>query len=269
MSKQPFDETYGLKPPENYERYFVPAIGKPVAEDLMRQAELIQGQRVLDVACGTGIVTRLAREQVGPDGSVVGLDINPGMLAVARSVTPDNMPIEWYEASAENIPLPDESFDVVLCQLGLQFMDDKISALQEMRRVLVPGGHIILNMPGPAGELFADFAEAIERNIGPRAAGFVTHVFSLHDLDEIQQLMSKGGFSNIDVQANFKNLRLPPSKDFMWQYIRSTPLAELVLEAEEETQNALEQEILNKWRNFEENGTLNYDQRLVTVRARK
>src|SRR3546814_6159009 len=80
-------------------------------------AALREGERVLDVACGTGVVTRLASEQVGATGAVSGLDVNPGMLAVARAATPEGMSIEWHEANAEAMPLPDASFDVVLCQL--------------------------------------------------------------------------------------------------------------------------------------------------------
>jgi ubiquinone/menaquinone biosynthesis C-methylase UbiE len=79
---------------------------------------------VLDVACGTGVVSRLAVERVGAKGTVAGLDINPGMLAVARSVTPPRMTIAWRQGSAESMPLPDAAFDVVVCQLGLQFVTD-------------------------------------------------------------------------------------------------------------------------------------------------
>lgn len=269
MSNQPYKETLGFKPPENYERFFVPAIGAPVADDFIRHAALTRGERVLDVACGTGIVARLALEQVGPDGFVAGLDINPGMLEVARSVTPKERSIEWLESNAENMPLPDETFDVVLCQMGLQFMENKSGALKEMQRVLAPGGRLMLNVPGPAGKIFIDFAQALERNISPEAAGFVHQVFSLHNTDEIQQLIRKAGFSEIDVEANHKTLRLPVSKEFMWQYIRSTPLAGIVLNADEEARNKLEQEVVKKWRGFEEEDGLTYQQRIVTASARK
>lgn len=116
--------------PANYEKYFVPAIGAPLARDLVAAADLRPGERVLDVACGTGVITRLAAAQVGPTGAVAGLDVNPGMLAVARSATPGDTSIEWYETSAEAMPLADASFDIVLCQMGLQFIVDKVRALR-------------------------------------------------------------------------------------------------------------------------------------------
>src|SRR5215207_11707155 len=122
-------EAYGGSAPENYERYFVPVIGAPLATDLVDVAALRPGERVLDVACGTGVVARLAAERVEATGTVAGIDLNPGMLAVARSVTPPGMVIEWHQSSAEAMPLPDEAFDVVLCQLGLQFVPDKLAAL--------------------------------------------------------------------------------------------------------------------------------------------
>jgi len=269
IKQQFFDEAYGSKPPENYERFFVPAIGEPIAHDLIRQAALHPGQRVLDVACGTGIVARLASQQVGSNGTVAGLDPNPGMLAVARSVTPSDMSIEWYESGAEDMPLPDEAFDVVLCQMGLQFMTDKLAALREMRRVLIPGGHFILDVPGPTAKPFAIMANAMERHINSQAAGFVTHVFSLFDTTEIQKLLSEAGFRDIAVQADQKMLTLPSPKGFLWQYVYSTPLAGIVAKVDEEALAALERDIVKKWQDFEENGSMMYQQRIVVASARK
>jgi ubiquinone/menaquinone biosynthesis C-methylase UbiE len=266
MSKQYFDEAYGANAPENYERFFVPAIGRPLAEDLVRFAKIRPGEKVLDVACGTGIVARLASEKVGPNGSVAGLDVNPGMLAIARSISDTS--IEWYEASAEAMPLPDNAFDVVLCQMGLQFMEDKIVALQEMHRVLAPGGRLILNLPGPIAEVMAIMADAMEQNINAQAAGFVNHVFSLYDTQEIQRLMSEEGFEDIDIQASDKTLHLPAPKDFLWQYVYSTLLSAVVLEADEKSRIALEKDVVTQWQDFTENGTMKYVQPMVTATAR-
>lgn len=268
MYKQHFDEKYGLKPPENYERYFVPAIGEPVARDLIPIADLQPGERVLDVACGTGIVARLAFQKVGDTGSVTGLDINPGMLAVARSVAKD-LPIEWHEASAEDMPFPNNSFDVVICQLGIQFMEDRSAALQEMYRVLVPGGRMLMNVPGPAGEPFAIFAEAMGKNISPDAEEFANHVFVLNDTEEIRQLINEAGFNNIDVQAKKKTISLPAPKDFLWQYVYSTPLAGIVSNTDEVTRSNLEREVVEKWQDYVEEGVFKYRQRIVTVSAQK
>lgn len=266
MSTKHFDEKYGSEPPKNYEQFFVPVIGRPLAVDLVDLANIQIGEDVLDVACGTGIVARLAAQKTGLDGSVSGLDVNAGMLAVAKSVT-HNSSIDWYEASAEAMPLPDDSFDVVFCQMGLQFMPEKGVALQEMKRVLKPGGRILLNVPGPNSGVFSIFSDAMKQHISPEAAEFMNHVFSLHDVDEIQELFEKAGFQKIDIHVTTKVLRLPKPKDFLWQYIFSTPLAPVISEANEESRMALEKEVMEKWEPFVKNGQIIQEQHMVTVQA--
>ncbi|MCC6169275.1 MAG: methyltransferase domain-containing protein [Caldilineaceae bacterium] len=268
MTEQYFGKAYSGNPPANYERFFVPAIGAPLATDLIHLAALRPGERVLDVACGTGVVARLASQQVGATGTVVGADINPGMLAVARSATPPGMPIEWREASAEAMPLPDASFDVVLCQMGLQFMPDKHAALCEMRRVLVRGGRLILNMPGPAPRLFTIMGEALARHIGSEAAGFVNHVFSLYDTAEIRDLVSGAGFHDVSVQSDTKSLHLPPPEEFLWQYVHSTPLAGAVAQVDDGRLGSLERDVVAEWQEFVKERALVLQVRIVVVSAR-
>ncbi|SHE33226.1 Ubiquinone/menaquinone biosynthesis C-methylase UbiE [Fodinibius roseus] len=264
------EETYSLKVPENYERYFVPVIGKPLAKELLAHASLQKGERVLDVACGSGIVARLASRKIGQTGSVTGLDMNPGMLAVARSTTQETGPITWRESGAEAMPFRDKTFDVALCQLGLQFMEDQSAALKEMQRVLVTGGRLTLNVPGPAGPVFAIFAEAMERHIGTRAAEFIHHVFSLDSTTRLRQLISKASFRNIEIHPRNKMLHLPAPKAFFWQYIHSTPLIDVVSGADKNARESLEQEVTSKWRDFvQDDGTLAYSQRIILASAVK
>ena len=234
MTRQHLDQPLRATVSQNYERYFVPVIGRPLAGDLLRVASLRAGERVLDVGCGTGVVTRLAAVEVGPDGTVAGLDINPGMLAAARSITPPDMGIEWYEAGAESMPLPDGAFDVVLCQLSLQFVADRPRGLREMWRVLTSGGRLVLNLPGPAAPMFAILADAMGRHIGPQAAAFVRGVFALYQEAEVQDLLRAAGFRHVKTQAETPALSLPAPRDFLWQYVSSTPLAGVVAEADDE-----------------------------------
>lgn len=269
MVERHFDPSFGADAPRNYERFFVPAIGRPVAELMLSIAALRPGERVLDVGCGTGVVTRLAAERVGPNGAVAGLDVNPGMLAVARSVTPPDRAIEWHEASAESMPLPDGAFDAVLCPLSLQFVPDRPAALREVRRVLAPGGRLILSVPGPAAPMFEFLAEAMGRHVAPEAVGFVLAVFALHDETEIEGLLRDAGFRDVEVTAETVDLSLPAPKDFLWQYIASTPLAAVVSEAEEEARAALEREVIDRWREFEDGDRMSLRQRLVLARARR
>lgn len=269
MAGQYFGKSYGGNPPANYERFFVPAIGAPLAADLVRLAALRPGERVLDAACGTGVVARLASQHVGDTGTVAGLDVNPGMLAVARSVTTPGMSIEWREASAEAMPLPDASLDVVLCQMGLQFMQDRRAALSEMRRVLAGGGRLVLNVPGPTPRPLAIMGEALARHVGAGAAGFVEHVFSLHDAEEIRNLVRGAGFRDVSVRSDNRELRLPPPEEFLWQYVHSTPLAGAVAEMDDERRRSLERDVVAKWQEFVEDSALVLEVRVVSVTARK
>jgi ubiquinone/menaquinone biosynthesis C-methylase UbiE len=256
-------------PPENYQRFFVPSIGGPVAEDLIEVAHLRPGERVLDVACGTGVVARLAAEQVGPAGAVAGLDLNPGMLAVAGSQTATGASIEWHQASAESMPLPDEAFDVVLCQMGLQFSPDKLAALREMRRVLTRSGRAFVSVPGPKPPLFAVMTDALNRHLSPEAASFGDRVFSMHDGDELTEFMRSAGFRQVNVKAKAKTLRLPAPTDFLWQYIYSTPIAEAASRADPATRDAMEREVSAQWQKFVVDGAMQLDIGMTTASAVK
>jgi ubiquinone/menaquinone biosynthesis C-methylase UbiE len=133
--------------PDNYERYLVPSIFASWARDLVNLAKLRAGERVLDVACGTCIVARIAARTLGSGNNIVGLDLSGPMLSAARAVAADeNTSIEWREGSAVELPLADATFEVVFCQQGLQFFPDRAKALSEMHRVLAPGGRLVLSV---------------------------------------------------------------------------------------------------------------------------
>lgn len=251
--------------PENYERYFVPAIGRPIAQDLIDVAGLRPGERVLDVGCGTGVVTRLAAQRVDPGGTVAGLDVNPGMLAVAKSVTSRAAAIEWHEASADAMPFADGSFEVVLCQMSLQFVPDRLRALREMHRVLAPGGRLALNLPGPAAPLFERLEHALGRHIAPQAAGFVHQVFSLYDVEQLESLFRSAGFKQVRVAAHTKDLALPAPKDFLWQYVNGTPVGAVVAGADDGARAALESECVAAWKEFQDENGMECHQRMVVA----
>lgn len=260
--------TYSGNAAENYEKYFVPAIGKPLASSVLDRASLQPGERVLDIACGTGIVSRLAAEQVGTEGKVVGLDLNPGMLEVARSAAPANAPVDWRQADAELLRFPDDSFDVVLCQLGLQFIADKPAAVAEMQRVVAPGGRIVIGVVGPIPRPFAVFEDALTRHIGPEVGPFVGMVFSLHDEGELRDLLEGAGFREIEVHVDHRELQLPAPVEFLWQYVHSTPLVGPVAQADDERRAALERDVVAGWREYTENGATTVPVPMVVVTAR-
>ena len=269
-SKQHYGKDLRGSAPENYEQFFVPVIGKPLARELVDLARLRAGERVLDVACGTGIGARLAAERVGSSGAVVGIDVNPGMLAVARTVSKSNgLSIEWYESAAETLPLPDNSFDAVLCNLSLQFFQDKPAAVREMWRVAARDGRVLIGVPGKISPVFVTMADALATHIAPELAGFVHQVFSLYDPDELERLLTGAGFREVRIFSEPRTLRLPAPKEFLWQYVNSTPMAQALNGASDESLAAVEQDVVAAWQAFVEDDTFMYPQDIILATAHK
>jgi len=135
-------------PAHVYQEYFVPAVFGPWADELLIRATVSEGDRVLDLGCGTGVVTRRAAKIAGPTGRVTGLDFSPAMLAVAREIRndPPTAEIVWIEGSADELPFPDASFDLVTAQQMLQFVPDRAAMLREVHRVLIAGGRIAIGV---------------------------------------------------------------------------------------------------------------------------
>jgi ubiquinone/menaquinone biosynthesis C-methylase UbiE len=223
---------------EVYERQLVPIMLAPWASQLIELAEVGPGMHVLDVACGTGVVTRLAAERVGSDGRVVGLDINAAMLSVARQFAPVGASVEWLEASALEMPLPDASFDIVLCQHGLQQFPDRPAALREMRRLLVPGGRLGLcvwsRIEGSPG--MAALAGALERHVGAEAAANRRAPFALGDPVQLRALVEEAGFRDIDVRTVVEPARFPSPEALVAYQLGATPLSTLGVVTEETRQ---------------------------------
>ncbi|MEX2529329.1 MAG: alpha/beta fold hydrolase [Gemmatimonadota bacterium] len=269
MSDAAYETTFAKKAAESYERHFIPAIGRPVATRLIDAAGLRTGERVLDMACGTGIVTRLAADRVGPEGSVAGLDPNPAILSVARDVAPAEGSITRHEAPAEKIPLEDGSFDVVLCGMGLQFFADRVAGLREIHRVLAPDGRFVANVPGPTPPPLQAMADGLARHVSPDSAGFVDAVFSLHDADELRVLMKDAGFSRAEVHSEEVALELGTPAQFLWNYVQSTPMAAAVAKLTPDRRTALELDFVQACEPFLTDGMLKGAVRMTTVVAAK
>jgi ubiquinone/menaquinone biosynthesis C-methylase UbiE len=228
---------------EAYERHAVPAVFGPWARDLVALAALRRGEQVLDVACGTGVVTRLAAEHVDASGRVVGLDISPGMLEVAHSVPPPaGAAITGQEGSAEALPFAEGSFDVVLCQHGLPFVADRSRALAEMRRVLVPDGRLVMAVwqDHDQNPVDAILAEALVRFgvRGQAARQLVGH--ALGDAEALCTLVAGVGFGDVTVRSITKMHRYPSAELFLQRRLIAPELdAETVARMHAEVRDAL------------------------------
>jgi SAM-dependent methyltransferase len=204
---------------EIYECSLVPAVFAPWAALLIEQAKLQPGERVLDVACGTGVVARRAAQHIGPTGKVIGLELHADMLAVARSLPElPGASIGWQEGNALALPFSDETFDVVLCQQGLQFFSDRPAALREMHRVLVPGGRVVLSIWGPLERNpgHAALVRALERHLDTAAASAMRSCFALGEVREVRSLLAGGLFRQVHLHTAVLTVRFASPEQFVW-----------------------------------------------------
>jgi ubiquinone/menaquinone biosynthesis C-methylase UbiE len=216
--------------PRRYQEFMVPGMFSVLAEAVADAVEPAAGDRALDLACGTGALTRILAGRVGPNGSVTGLDLSDGMLAVARSQDGSDgaAPVEYVQGSAEELPFDDAWFDEITCQQGLQFFPDRPGALREARRVLAPGGQAAFacwtEMPDHAG--FWALAESAAAHGGPELRQVQRQPYSLSDPGEMRRLLEEAGFSDVVVEIERVAARFDAAPErFAERVIASTPAA--------------------------------------------
>ncbi len=225
-----------------YESLMVPALFGEWAPRVADAARIRPGQRVLDVACGTGVLAREALSITGPTGRVAGVDPSPGMLGVARQLSPT---VDWRQGVAEALPFADESFDVVVSQFGLMFFEDRSESLRQALRVLRPKGRLAYAVWDSLGNMPAYAAEValLERLAGGPAADAVRAPFLLGDRHELASLFARAGAISVDVTtrqgtARFPSVRVMVEADIRgWLPVMGVALAEdqvsAILEAAE------------------------------------
>ena len=212
---------------EVYEEFFVPALFQEWAPRMAEAARLAPGQKVLDVACGTGVLAREAATRVAPGGSVAGLDRNEGMLAVARLRAPA---IEWRVGRAEALPFDAGAFDAVVSQFGLMFFEDRAAALKEMWRVLRPGGRLAVavwdaldHSPG-----YSDMTKLLQRLFGDRIANELRAPFALGDPEIFRSLFAQAGIANVAIRTPAGTARFPSLESWVHTDVKGWTLADLI-----------------------------------------
>jgi ubiquinone/menaquinone biosynthesis C-methylase UbiE len=228
---------------EVYEEFFIPALFQQWPSRVADAADVQPGQHVLDVACGTGILARTVVERVGPFGSVVGLDVNEGMLAVAKRKAPQ---VEWRQGIAEDMPFDSGNFDAVVSQFGLMFLEDKGAAIAEMVRVLRPGGCLAIavwdslqNAPG-----YAEMANLLQRLFGREAADGLRAPFTLGDVQELHSLFGQAGLPDVTITTHPGTARFPSIQSWVYTEVKGWVLADKLDDAQfdlllREAENAL------------------------------
>jgi len=254
---------------ELYERYVTRYILGPWAPLLVEVANVAPGERVLDVACGTGVVARAAAERVGRTGRVVGVDLNPGMIRVARMLTaPDGVQMEWFERSALDLKLEDASFDVVLCQQGLQFFPDKAAALKEMRRVLARGGRLTLSVWNNLGLYNSAVGEALGRFISNDVADRFNASRKTPDAKELVRLTAEAGFSAVEVNVSRIDVHLPRLDQFVLDHLAATPVAPALAAASAEMRKNIGESAMAQLARYADSDGITYPEETYVVTAR-
>lgn len=214
MSASPVLPAYSMNRPNfprMYETAVVPNLFRPWAELLLDRAELGPRSSVLDVACGTGIVARLAFERLGGGAKVVGVDVSAPMLEVAREIEPA---IDWREGSAAALPVrQNERFDRVLCQQGIQFFADRPAAARELKRVTAPGGVLLAAVWCSAEKMpvFEALQRVAERHVGP----VHDERYAFGDPEALKQMLTDGGFREVHVDEASLVSRFAAGEEFV------------------------------------------------------
>jgi ubiquinone/menaquinone biosynthesis C-methylase UbiE len=244
---------------ELYEQYLVPTIFVPWAQHLLSKAVPKQGDNILDVACGTGIVARMAKARVGATGRVVGVDLNGGMLSVARTIDAGGT-IDWIEADVCAIPLEDNTFETAYCQQGLQFFPDKVAALSEISRLLHPGGKclVVVAQSLEKNPLMRSQVAALTRHVDESAAAGIRAVCGLSEGHEIAELFNAAGYRDVRWETVDLTLTYKDGREFVRNGIMSTPVAGVISTWPEESRNALLDDILEGFGNYFDGRSLTF-----------
>ena len=212
---------------EIYERFFVPALFTDWPPQILQAAEVTQGQTVLDVACGTGILARAAFQWVGDTGHVSGVDINDGMLAVAKD---QNADIDWQQGQAESLPFEDATFDHVVSQFGLMFFQDRRKAITEMLRVMKPGHKACIavwaSLSATPG--YAAVATMLNDVFNAEIAQSIEAPYCLGDARELASIVAEAGACNVAVNTVAGKARFDSIDDWLFTDIKGWTLADVI-----------------------------------------
>lgn len=231
-----------------YEALLVPALFQPWADLIAHRAEIQSTDRVLDIACGTGVLTRAIARRLDASGSVTGLDLNPGMLAVAEERAPH---VTWHQGDAASLPFDDRSFDVVVSQFGLMLFASPDTALQEMRRVLRPGGRLLVAVFDDIDRLpaFATAADIYASLAGPAVGRALRLPFSMGDPRELEHVFSRAGIPDPGIQTHEGTARFDSIRHMMLADVKGWfPFAGIHLD--DETIEAIEARMTSQLREY-------------------
>ncbi len=221
------DKAFAGSIPELYDRYLVPLIFQDCARDIAARAAKADPRDVLEIAAGTGVVTRALAPVLGKETRLVVTDLNQPMLDRAKSQQPADARCEWKQADALALPFDDRSFDVVVCQFGVMFFPDKVKGYREAHRVLKPGGRFVFNVwdrleangfPAAINDALAELFPADPPRFLPRTP------YGYNDADRIRAEMKDAGFVDVSVTVMDASSKAPSARDPAIGFCQGTPL---------------------------------------------
>jgi SAM-dependent methyltransferase len=215
---------------EVYEDFLVPALFQQWTSHVAEAANIQSGQRVLDVACGTGVLARFIAVRVGPN-QVTGLDVNERMLEVAKRKAPE---LAWSQGRAEALPFDDDSFDAVVSQFGLTVFQDRVTALREMMRVLKPNGSVAIAVWNALEQLpgYAAFINVLQELFGTKVADALRAPFALGDVPTLRSLFAEAGVADIKIVTRAGTARFPSLESWVYTEAKGWILGALLDDAQ-------------------------------------
>lgn len=255
---------------ELYEKFTVPTGAGPAARGMLDRIELNASDRILDAACGTGIVARLIVELGTNVAGLVGLDLNESMLDVARKLEPSaSFPITWQQGDLCALPFSDHEFDVVICNHGFQFVPDKALALSEIKRVLTNEGRFVFTVWSAEPPINVAIANSIRTHIDEDLAKAVLAPFAFRDVTTIQKLLNDTGFQSITVQELTITRRLPATETVAMDLIERSAYAGSVAAASDKARGAIASEVFEAMQPYKEGSEFAEPMSNHLVQARK
>jgi len=255
-----------------YAQNFDPVFGRRFAERALDSLVVVRGARVLDVACGTGIFARMAAHVVGPAGTVVGIDPSRAAVEAARRIDVTSI-VEWRNWEGAQLPFDDNVFDIAVCQHALHRFDDPRAMLEDVRRVLCPGGRLGIMTWGPIEEnpAFAAELDAVVKS-GLDQSGVVEvllDAFAYHRTDDLRDLVRGAGFSDVSCRTVRMLAALPSVSQWVRVYPSLPPLSEAWRECTQQARVQFLSRVTELLRPFEHEGVLRVQasSRLVVARA--